>query len=84
MCIDLMFPILLLQLIDWVDPAPVILSNDSVFVSGPRDSNGLIHSSEEGIAFHFSLGFKSFPICIGHYNIYIPIKSKYVLQDSRI
>lgn len=49
----------LFQLIDWVDPAPVSFTNDSVFIPGPRDSNRHIHSSGEGTVLNFSLGFKS-------------------------
>lgn len=53
---------------------------------GSRDPNRLMHSSEEDKASNFSLGFKSLPVCIEHYNICIPIKGKYgayALQDTR-
>lgn len=43
-------------------------TNDSVFLTGPWDHKRLIHPSEEGTAFNFSLGFESLPICIGHHN----------------
>ena len=56
----------LLQHIDWMDPALVIVTNGSVFMNGLWGHNRLIHSPGEDIAFVLSLGFKSFPIFIEH------------------
>lgn len=74
----------LLLLVDWMDSGPIIFTNESVFGTGPWNCNRLIYPSEEGTAFNFYIGFESLHICVGHYNICIPIKGKEVLMFHKI
>lgn len=67
----------LLQVIDWMGPASIIFTSDSVII---LDYNKLIPSSAAGtvvclfVFFHFSLVFKSLPIFITPYSIFIVLK----------
>lgn len=45
-----------LQLVEGMNPAPVILTYDSVFITGLWDHNRLIYSSGEGLCLIFSRG----------------------------
>lgn len=42
-CSIVSHPLPLLQLVDWMDPAPVIFTDDSVLMTRPWDHNRLIH-----------------------------------------
>lgn len=66
-----------------MDPAPVIFTNDSMFMTGSWYHNRIIYSSGKWTTFNFLLGFKSFSTCITH-NIYIPIKGEYELTFYKI
>lgn len=78
----------LLQLVKWMDPVYFIFTNnDCVFMTGPVDSNRLIHSSEEETACNLSLGFGKFPTCMGHHNICVLVQGQiwaYILQRPEL
>lgn len=69
---------ILLQFVDQIDPVCYLHQWFCLWLD--LVTNKLIHSSEDRIAFNFSMGFKLLPICIGRHNICITIKSKYELM----
>lgn len=50
----------LLQLVDKIDPAPVIFRNESVFIPGLWNHNRLIYLYEEGTVYKFLLDLNPF------------------------
>ena len=54
----------LLSIVDWVDKAPMVFTNDSLHFPAPRSTQGSIHEEDEGKEIHDSVGFKTLPIAL--------------------
>ena len=55
----------LLSIMDWVDKAPMVFTNDSLHFSAPWSAQRPIHKEDEGKKINVSIGFKTLPICFG-------------------
>ena len=55
----------LLSIVDWVDKAPMIFTNDSMHFPSPWSIKQPIHEEDEGKPINISMEFKTLPICFG-------------------
>lgn len=53
----------LLQFVDWNEPSPLVLTNDSQHFPPPWSRAGPTHPDQEGKAVNISIGYKVLPIC---------------------
>ena len=52
----------LLSIVDWVDKAPMIFTNDSMHFPSLWSTKRPIHEEDEGKPINISMGFKTLPI----------------------
>ena len=55
----------LLQVVDWMERGPIILTNNSTHMSSPLRFKGPSHTEEEGRLINISLGYEVLPLCMG-------------------
>ncbi|XP_027397066.1 endogenous retrovirus group K member 25 Env polyprotein-like [Bos indicus x Bos taurus] len=63
----------LLSIVDWVDKAPMIFTNDSTHFPSPWSTKRPIHEEDEGKPINISVGFKTLPICLGSHPLCMTI-----------
>ena len=63
----------LLSILDWVNKAPVVFTNDSLHFPAPWSTQRPIHEEDEGRKINISIGFKTLPICFGFHPLCITI-----------
>ena len=63
----------LLPIVDWVDEAPVIFTNDSMHFPSPSSIKRPIHEEGEGKPIDISLGFRTLPVCFGSHPLCMTI-----------
>ena len=63
----------LLSIVDWVDKAPMVLTNDSLHFPAPWSTRRPVHEEDEGRKINISIGFKTLPICFGSHPLRMTI-----------
>ena len=63
----------LLSIVDWVDNAPMVFTNDSLHFPAPWSTQGSIHEEDEGKEINISIGIKTLPICLGVHSLCMTI-----------
>ena len=55
----------LLQVVEWIERGPIVLTNDSIHMPSPWSLKGPSQPEEEGKLINISLGYEVLPLCMG-------------------